>query len=112
MPGSLPGPMVIAVRTGASALNVQYWQPLLAFSEYTMLLALPTKMRPPTTVGCANDAIHALERERPFQLQPWDIAGGQLRHRGRLKAMLREIRAPAVPIRLVKRIDERGRLVR
>src|SRR5688572_3813812 len=44
----------MAVLTGASGLNTQYWQPLLAFSEYTALPALPTKTRPPTTVGCAN----------------------------------------------------------
>src|SRR6185436_12975671 len=30
------------------------WQPLLAFNEYTAVLALPTKTRPPTTVGCAK----------------------------------------------------------
>ncbi len=45
---------MIAVRTGASGLNAQYWQPLFAFSEYTAVPALPTKTRPATTVGCAN----------------------------------------------------------
>ena len=42
----------MAVRTGASASNDQYWHPERASSEYTLRFALATKMRPPTMDGC------------------------------------------------------------
>src|SRR5882672_3495684 len=57
-PNVFPAPVVIspivtAPRTLPFALNAQYTQPLSALSEYTRPPALPTKTRPPTTVGCA-----------------------------------------------------------
>src|SRR5262245_1746227 len=44
-------PTVTAVRTPASVLNDQYWQPVSALNENRVNAALPTNTRPPTTVG-------------------------------------------------------------
>src|ERR1700679_3821025 len=46
--------MLMAVRTGPSALKLQYMHPVAASSEYTSPPALPTNNRPPTTAGWEN----------------------------------------------------------
>ena len=46
--------MTMAVRTLDLALNVQIVQPVFASSEYTVPSWLPTKTRPPATVGRAR----------------------------------------------------------
>jgi hypothetical protein len=43
--------MTIAVRTPASAWNVQNVQPVAASSEYTAPVWLPMNTRPPATAG-------------------------------------------------------------
>ena len=49
-------PMVTAARTLAAAGKYQWMQPVEASSAYTLPLWLPTKTRPPTTVGWASAA--------------------------------------------------------
>src|SRR5687768_2091608 len=68
------GPIEIAVRTPASAANVQTTQPDLASSEYTVPSWLPRKIRPPATVGCAHAADAFGKPNAHFSLSPGTCA--------------------------------------
>ena len=77
---------MIAVRTPASALKAQYWHASARLTEYTIPVSTPIKTRPPDDAGLAQHRSDARESERPFELQPGDIGGRDLRGLGRLKA--------------------------
>ena len=75
--------------------------------------ALAADEYPAAHYGRLGDrADRAGKAEGPFQFEARHIVLGEPGHLGRLKAMLRGIDAPSVPMRLVQRLDEARGLVR